>query len=400
MKQASLLTSLALAAFAAGAQAQVANDDCPGAIPVANGVNGPFSNAGATDSLAWTCGATASSDVWFVYQAPCTGAVSITTCNQAGFDTKLQAFSGDCNNLALLVCNDDSCGLQSLISFQAVQGQSYLIGAGGYNGAQGSFSLDIACNQPLSNDECATAIPIGLGPNGPFSNVGSSTSAPAWPCGAGGNDVWFSFTLQQACIGDLVFTTCNGARTYDTTIEVFDGTCSALNPIVCNDDGGGTCGLGSRAAVLGPLVGTTYYVRVGGFGSRVGSFRLDVYFDSGAGVLTNNGGGCGAATLSLGGAPSIGGYFEAQMGGQVGALQFLWVGAVPINVPLCAGCTIVPNFDITFSGSSFSTLVPCDPTLIGGVLGMQGADLVGTSGGCNLSGLDLTLTNDWTITIG
>ncbi len=45
----------------------------------------------------------------------------------------------------------------------------------------------------LAQDDCSGAILVVGGPNGPYSNVGSTTSAPAWPCGAGANDVWFLY---------------------------------------------------------------------------------------------------------------------------------------------------------------------------------------------------------------
>ncbi|MBL8897880.1 MAG: hypothetical protein JNM84_09635, partial [Planctomycetes bacterium] len=121
------------------------------------------------------------------------------------------------------------------------------------------------------NDECAGAVALSNGTNGPFSNVGSTTSTPGWPCGSGGADVWFSYTAT--CTGTLTLSTC-GAASYDSTLQVFDGGCGALSSLGCNDDG---CG-GTTASQLQINVsqGTTYLIRVGGFAGAQGSFSIAV----------------------------------------------------------------------------------------------------------------------------
>ena len=120
----------------------------------------------------------------------------------------------------------------------------------------------------FAQDDCTSATAVVNGANGPFSNAGSTTSAPVWPCGAGANDVWFSYvaTATGNCIAD----TCGGG--YDSTIEAFSGTCAGLTSLGCNDD---SCGL--QSAVGFPVtMGTTYFIRVGGFGGATGSFPLNI----------------------------------------------------------------------------------------------------------------------------
>ena len=101
---------------------------------------------------------------------------------------------------------------------------------------------------PAQHDDCSGAIPVAQGLNGPFTNVGSTTSLPPWPCGAGELDVWFVYVAPAA--GQLAVDTCTGT-TYDSTLEVFDGTgsCGALVSLACNDD---SCGY--QSAVTVPVV--------------------------------------------------------------------------------------------------------------------------------------------------
>ncbi len=120
----------------------------------------------------------------------------------------------------------------------------------------------------LAQDECTGAIAVVLGPNGPFTNVGSTTSVPAWPCGAGANDIWFVYCSPAA--GPTTFDTCGGG--YDSTIQVFSGTCGALVSLACNDD---FCGLQSSVTIAAAAC-TRYFIRVGGFAGGTGPFPLNI----------------------------------------------------------------------------------------------------------------------------
>lgn len=100
-------------------------------------------------------------DVWFCWEAPCSGLVLVETCGLTGVDTKLAVYSGTAcpvDDGRLLACNDDACGLQSGLSFNAVSGQMYLIRIGNYPGAApgvGSFRITCLgtapCNEPAPN---------------------------------------------------------------------------------------------------------------------------------------------------------------------------------------------------------------------------------------------------------
>jgi hypothetical protein len=162
-----------------------------------------------------------------------------------------------------------------------------------------AVATGLAGNAFAQNDDCSGAISVVQGLNGPFTNVGSTTSAPAWPCAGGGNDVWFSYVAPGA--GSLTVDTCTGTN-YDSAIEVFDGTggCGALTSLACNDD---SCGLQSSATVT-VVQGATYFIRVGGWSSSTGNFSLNVNGPLGAGTLATN------TTLGTGCIRRYGSYYE------------------------------------------------------------------------------------------
>ena len=162
------------------------------------------------------------------------------------------------------------------------------------NGTPHSPELIFACNQHSlpypglpgpANDECAGAIALVNGVNGPFTTAVATTSSPAWPCGVGMNDVWFSY--QAGGSGTLSVDLC-GQATWDTQVQIFSGSCGALLSLGCNDD---SCGLQSALSV--PVTTGTYYVRVGGYNGAGGGFGLNVTGpQSGGASTTSYGTGC------------------------------------------------------------------------------------------------------------
>ncbi len=118
-----------------------ANDLCAAAISVADGLH-PFDNTGAATDSPASCGSNGS-DIWYSYTATATGAVQIDTCSGTAYDSVLAVFSGTCGSLTQLDCNDDSCGIQSVVQFNAVAGATYLISVGGWSGQVGSGSMRI-----------------------------------------------------------------------------------------------------------------------------------------------------------------------------------------------------------------------------------------------------------------
>lgn len=89
---------------------------------------------------------TATNSVWWTWTAPETGVVRFNTLYTT-FDTVMAAYTGNSvTGLTLIASNDDydyaNGYLQSLIGFPATAGTSYSIAAAGYNGTNGTITLD------------------------------------------------------------------------------------------------------------------------------------------------------------------------------------------------------------------------------------------------------------------
>ncbi|MEM7263380.1 MAG: hypothetical protein AAF488_15430, partial [Planctomycetota bacterium] len=79
-------------------------------------------------------------DIWFVFTATETGVWTVSTCNQADFDTRLAIYDGtDCTANLVIACDDDgpaaaACAdFTSELGFDAISGQDYLIRVGGFD---------------------------------------------------------------------------------------------------------------------------------------------------------------------------------------------------------------------------------------------------------------------------
>ncbi|MDJ0515403.1 MAG: S8 family serine peptidase [Trichodesmium sp. MO_231.B1] len=114
------------------------------------------------------------SSVWWNWTAPTSGLVTITT-NGSDFDTILGIYTGDSvSDLTEVASNDDSGeGLQSLVTFDAVEGTNYKIAVDGYLGEQGNIVLDLVQQRtPTSNDNFADSATLtGTSDSATASNV-------------------------------------------------------------------------------------------------------------------------------------------------------------------------------------------------------------------------------------
>lgn len=255
---------LASTLLSAPVLAQVANDDCAGALAISSGLT-VGSNTGATTSVPTGSCSTMGDDVWFKWTADCSGPVTVNVCGGGGtadFDTIIAVFDGDCAGLTEISCNDDSCGLQSSVSWVATLGTDYYVAVGGYTNtsgvtAQGNFTLNLQC---LTNDDCLSAIPLANGLTS-GSNSGATTGTQGASCGNLGAEVWYAYTAPGP--GNLTVSLCapGGTANYDTAMAAYTGTCGSLTEVACDDD---TCGLQSELN-FPVTAGTTYYIAVGGY---------------------------------------------------------------------------------------------------------------------------------------
>jgi hypothetical protein len=261
-------TFVAALCVASAASAQATNDDCATAAAAPLGATA-FDTTLAIDEgvIPFNCAANGGPDIWYSYTATSTDDVAIDLCGSS-YDTALTLYSGTCAAPIEIVCNDDFCGLQSGATIVNVSiGDQFLIRIAGFNGGTGFGTLNIAEVTPppgTTNDTCATAAALTLA-----TSVATDTSVAVdegllgWACAGGAPDIWYSFTA--ATTQDLRFELCGSS--YDTALEIYDGTCGALNLIECNDD---SCGLQSGVTVAGVTAGTTYFARVGGWNGATG----------------------------------------------------------------------------------------------------------------------------------
>ncbi|MCA0133079.1 T9SS type A sorting domain-containing protein [Winogradskyella alexanderae] len=149
------------------------NDDCANATPIACGGTASGSTVNATDS-----GGTASPDVFYSLAGATSGdAVTVSLCGST-YDTRLEVF--DACGGTVLESNDDSCGLQSEVSFVADGVTTYIIRVEGFGTASGDYSLAVTCTGPPPPPACGENFYDTGGPSGNYSS-GESYSVTISP---------------------------------------------------------------------------------------------------------------------------------------------------------------------------------------------------------------------------
>jgi hypothetical protein len=254
------------------------NDACsPGFnLPFETTVAG--TNLAATNDGTTNCGGTTTThdDVWYRFTAPYDGTYAIETLTGGTLSDTVVSVHSACPGTAAntISCDDDSgLGLLSRVVFTGVAGTTYRVRVGGFNSSNGTFNIR-ADLLPPANDACGNAetITLGttLGTNRAATNDGDTT------CGGNsattGLDVWYRFT--PSCTNVYSFDTEGSTDLTDTVISIHSA-CPATpaNTLACDDDGG----TGYRSYVEAVLnSGTSYYVRVTGWGGSQGDFQLNV----------------------------------------------------------------------------------------------------------------------------
>ncbi|MBC7835425.1 MAG: hypothetical protein H7Y88_10055 [Phycisphaerales bacterium] len=250
---------------AASAVAQPANNLCVNAITISDGATA-FSTAGATTD--GPAGCSNNQDIWYRFTANQTAQVRVETCGATNYDSYLTVYNSvTCPPTGQLACNDDSCGLQSLVQFAATAGTTYTIRLGGFSGSTGSGSMFVTYIVPPANDACANATTITDGPVNVVT-IGATTDGPA-ACSAG-NDVWYRYVAPTT--GTLVVNACSGVSFTPVIAAYNGGSCPPGTTLGCSSFScpGGT--------VLNVAVaqGNTYLIRVGGLSGTTGTGTIQV----------------------------------------------------------------------------------------------------------------------------
>ena len=264
-----------------GAPPPPSGDECTTAVAISGTGLFPFDNTNATNSgpdhaACLEFGSDeVQKDVWFAWTAPATSQFSVETCSLTTVDTKIAAYDGctcPVTDGRLLDCNDDDCGFQSRVFFNAVSGQCYLIRIGTFPGATGGTGnfLISQLSGPPANDFCANAIAVAVPSitSGTTAQATVDTDVPNCVQSNNSPGVWYSV---QGTGTTMTASVCTGTL-FDSKISVYCGTCAAPTCIDGNDD---FCGLQSSVSWCSQN-GATYLILVHGFGGDSGPFELTV----------------------------------------------------------------------------------------------------------------------------
>lgn len=159
----------------------ILNDDCDDAIPLQCGDTHSGSTTFATNS-----GGNAAPDVFYSFTGNGeTEFVTVSLCGSS-YDTYLRVYS-DCTLSNQIAFNDDSCGLQSQLTFESDGFSTYYIMVEGFSSSSGDYVIEITC----------TGIP-GCGDL--FTDTGGETGNYS-----SNEDIWWTFTPDVP--GDIVTVT-------------------------------------------------------------------------------------------------------------------------------------------------------------------------------------------------
>ena len=273
-----------------------ANDDCMDAVELV--VGSEFSsnpvttyNDGATGYANMPdpgCASYQGGEVWFTVTVPASGNVTVESNpieNGGVTDTGLAVYSGTCDTLTLIECDDDDSdsGLFSMVSLTGLTpGDILYVAVWEYgNNATGSFQVSAYSDGVVdgpANDDCVGAETLIVGEtfedNSTTGTTANATaSAVADPsCGTyTGGDVWYAVTVPES--GNItVETQSAGDGVTETGIAAYSGTCdTALVEVLC--DAGGFAMLSAD----GLTPGDVYYIRVWSNTEASGSFLISAY---------------------------------------------------------------------------------------------------------------------------
>ena len=235
------------------------NDTCGGAIDVAcdQTVTGDTSNPLATDTVG-----NSSADLWYSYSGPA-GDITASLCGSS-YDTNVRVYDS-CGGTEI-AGNDDSCGIQSEVTFTADGSSTYYIAVEGYSTREGVFTMTLTCLEtvpPPANDAFADAeaLVTGVATSGTTAGATENLADEKPSCDLFGNiaDVWYTYT-QPANTDTMIITTSISGTSSEANCAVYSvgEPILAENQVACGDDGQASGEMLEFAATPG----TTYYIRV------------------------------------------------------------------------------------------------------------------------------------------
>ena len=198
------------------------NDLCPDALEVSCGdtVTGTTVGSTSNDDPGF-CG-TGSGAPGNYYTFIGTGQIIELALCDSDYDTKLQVFTGTCDALTCVDGNDDSCGVQSEVTFLSELGVEYTFYVFGFGSSQGDYELSI---------NCLCDVEINAGPDLVICDEGSVTISTSLSGQTIANPTYLWST------GEITSNiTVSTSGTYNVTVTT-DGECVATDEVlvVIND---------------------------------------------------------------------------------------------------------------------------------------------------------------------
>lgn len=267
--------------FANAAELLGAGGNITGTNTLATGETGEPIHAGTAQPL---------ESVWYKWQAPSGGVLSLNTFG-SDFDTTLSVYTGtSVSSLIRAASNDDTDGRQSKVAFTVIPGNTYFIAVDGFGNEEGDISLEYdflpSDASAPSNDMFANRIPItGIIANSAGDNT-LATAEAGEPNHAESSvpiqSVWWSWTAPAH--GEVTFSTENS--NFDTSLAVYTGTQLANLSLIAFDDDSGP---GSTSKVTFEVTpGTTYVISVDGYKDSRGLISLSTNFTANEGREPND----------------------------------------------------------------------------------------------------------------
>ncbi|NNC83528.1 MAG: hypothetical protein HKN79_08120 [Flavobacteriales bacterium] len=151
---------------------------------------------------------------------------------------------------------------------------------------------------PPANDDACSATELTLNSTCDFAtetNAGATDSGVDAPsCGSySGGDIWYSFTAPLS--GNVTISTRDGSIT-DMVMAAYEGSCSSLNEIACNDD---AVGYMPELELTGLTPGEIIYIQLFTYGNaQSGDFELCAYEPCSAAPINDL--MCSAQELTIG----------------------------------------------------------------------------------------------------
>ncbi|MFT5230640.1 MAG: hypothetical protein ACI836_000013 [Saprospiraceae bacterium] len=237
------------------------NDTCTGAVNLSCGDVYTGDTADNTDT-----GGSAAPDEFYKYTGDGSlEEITISLCSDiTDYDSYLRVFT-DCTFTSEVIANDDSCELQSEVSFLSDGTATYYIMVEGYQANSGMYQIEINCVTGLTNDSCTFATPITCG-----DAIAGETTMDTDSGFNESPDEFFIFTgdgFEQ----EVTVTLCDGGTDYDSWLRVFSA-CDLNNQITNNDD---TCELASQVTFESDGI-SSYIIMVEGYQANSGDFSLSI----------------------------------------------------------------------------------------------------------------------------